>query len=142
MPCACEFYTHPHGSTPMRKRSTLILHTLEALIVLVAVYFEPGHCLRGALQGEAFFKGRSTSYWRSAIDHWLTRYQTHDDALAAVTPYEPWMGSDIRPICINSPTITDRVRRFFTKEAELDYLEHPEVLSGFPDAEPVLQELD
>jgi hypothetical protein len=35
--------------------------------VLLAVYFEPSHCVRGWLWGEAFFDGRPTSYWRKIV---------------------------------------------------------------------------
>ena len=41
--------------------------------VLLAVYFEPTHCVRGWLWGEAFFDGRPTSYWRLAIRHDLNQ---------------------------------------------------------------------
>jgi hypothetical protein len=52
----------------LRKRRTWLL--LIALIgVALAVYFEPSHCVRGWLWGEAFFDGRPTSYWRQVVRH-------------------------------------------------------------------------
>src|SRR5205814_525263 len=52
---------------PMRRRRTYAL--LFALIgVAAAGYFEPTHCVRGWLWGEAFFDGRPTSYWRGVIE--------------------------------------------------------------------------
>ena len=48
-----------------RRRTWILLLALTG--VLLAVYFEPTHCVRGWLWGEAFFDGRPTSYWRSVI---------------------------------------------------------------------------
>ena len=46
---------------------------LAALIgVALAVYFEPTHCVRGWLWGEAFYQGRPTSYWRGVVEHDLS----------------------------------------------------------------------
>ena len=43
---------------------------LFALVgVALAIYFEPTHCVRGWLQGEALFEGRPTSYWREVVIH-------------------------------------------------------------------------
>jgi hypothetical protein len=53
----------------MRRRMRILLVILAATIVLVAVYFEPSHCVRGWLWGEAFFEGRPTSYWRALIEN-------------------------------------------------------------------------
>src|SRR5208283_3169558 len=42
---------------------------LVALIgVALVVYFEPSHCVRGWLWGEAFFDGRPTSFWRGVVE--------------------------------------------------------------------------
>jgi hypothetical protein len=39
---------------------------------LIAAYFEPSHCVRGWLWGEAFFDGRPTSFWRGVVVHDIT----------------------------------------------------------------------
>jgi hypothetical protein len=38
--------------------------------VALAAYFEPTHCVRGWLRGEAFYQGRPTSYWAEEIQRW------------------------------------------------------------------------
>jgi hypothetical protein len=43
---------------------------LEATLVLAAVYFEPTYSVRGHLHGEAFFDGKSTSWWRHELERW------------------------------------------------------------------------
>lgn len=35
--------------------------------LLVLAYFEPTHCVRGWLHGEAFYDGRPTSFWRKVV---------------------------------------------------------------------------
>jgi hypothetical protein len=54
----------------MKTRTLVLLAFAEALCVLAAVYFEPTCCVRGRLHGEAFFDGKSTSWWRRELDHW------------------------------------------------------------------------
>ena len=54
----------------MKKWPHLLIAAAEALLVLTAVYFEPTHCVRGWLWGEAFFEGRPTSYWADEIERW------------------------------------------------------------------------
>lgn len=51
-----------------RRRTWLLLLALSC--VALTTYFEPTHCVRGWLWGEAFFDGRPTSYWRSELDRW------------------------------------------------------------------------
>jgi hypothetical protein len=48
-----------------RRRTWILLVALTS--VALAVYFEPSHCVRGWLWGEAFFDGRPTSYWRMVV---------------------------------------------------------------------------
>ena len=48
-----------------RRRTWLVLAALSC--VALAGYFEPTHCVRGWLWGEAFFDGRPTSYWRGVV---------------------------------------------------------------------------
>jgi hypothetical protein len=51
----------------MCKRRWPWLLLVALLGVALAVYFEPSHCVRGWLRGEAFYDGRPTSYWRGVI---------------------------------------------------------------------------
>ena len=61
-----------------RRRTWLLL--LGLIGVALAVYFEPSHCVRGWLWGEAFFEGRPTSYWRQEIDRWIARHPSREEA--------------------------------------------------------------
>jgi hypothetical protein len=54
----------------MRKRLRISVCVLAALAVALAIYFEPTHCVRGWLWGDAFFQGRPTSWWRAELDWW------------------------------------------------------------------------
>jgi hypothetical protein len=47
----------------------ILLAFFGAAVVLLALYFEPSHCVRGWLGSEAFFDGRPTSYWRTHVVH-------------------------------------------------------------------------
>jgi hypothetical protein len=74
---------------------------LAALIgVALAVYFEPSHCVRGWLWGEAFFEGRPTSYWRGVLDHDL---QDDPDIILGNKPPPPptwfqgWVNTVVAP---------------------------------------------
>jgi hypothetical protein len=49
-----------------RPRTWLLLAALIG--IALAVYFEPSHCVRGWLWGEAFYDGRPTSWWRGVIE--------------------------------------------------------------------------
>ena len=49
-----------------KRRRTWIL-TIALAGTALAVYFEPSHCVRGWLWGEAFYDGRPTSYWRGLV---------------------------------------------------------------------------
>jgi hypothetical protein len=51
-----------------RRRTWLLLLTLIG--VALALYFEPTHCVRGWLWGEAFYDGRPTSWWREELECW------------------------------------------------------------------------
>ncbi len=54
--------------------------SIALLGVALAVYFEPTHCVRGWLWGEAFFDGRPTSYWRDRSDEWLEHFHSPEHA--------------------------------------------------------------
>jgi hypothetical protein len=52
----------------MSKRCRTWLLLIALTSVALVVYFEPSHCVRGWLWGEAFFDGRPTSYWRVVVE--------------------------------------------------------------------------
>src|SRR5262245_44476711 len=54
----------------MNRGCCVVISTLEALALLLAVYFEPSHGVRGTLWGEAFFEGKPTSWWRRELADW------------------------------------------------------------------------
>src|SRR5262245_43881198 len=43
---------------------------VEATFLLVVIYFEPTHDVRGVLWREAFFNGKPTSWWRTELELW------------------------------------------------------------------------
>ncbi len=51
----------------MWKRWRIWFAFLALIGVALTAYFEPSHCVRGWLWGEAFFDGRPTSYWRGIV---------------------------------------------------------------------------
>lgn len=51
----------------MWKRHRRWLISIALFGAALAVYFEPTHCVRGWLWGEAFFDGRPSSYWRKVV---------------------------------------------------------------------------
>lgn len=55
-----------------RRRISLLIVVVVG--VALAVYFEPSHCVRGWLWGEAFYDGRPTSYWGAELEHWHVDY--------------------------------------------------------------------
>ena len=50
-----------------RRRTWLLMLAMTG--VALAVYFEPSHCVRGWLWGEAFYDGWPTSSWRRVVEH-------------------------------------------------------------------------
>ena len=60
-------------------RRTLIAAALIG-VGLAILYEYSTHVGRGWLNGEAFFQGRPTSYWRSSINGWVERFDTPHDA--------------------------------------------------------------
>src|SRR5262245_25473517 len=58
------------GTNEMKRRLRLAIAALEAVLLLVDVYCEPTHAVRGILWGEAFFEGKPTSYWRADLERW------------------------------------------------------------------------
>ncbi len=104
----------------LRRRRTWFL--LIALIgVALAVYFEPSHCVRGWLRGEAFYDGRPTSYWAAEIEQWDYSASGESNAMT-----ETWS---------RRPPWPRWLERFLPKA------EWPRLLDGDADALQVLQEL-
>jgi hypothetical protein len=54
----------------MKKKLPLMVGLLEGSLVLLAIYFEPTHVVRGTVWGQAFFDARPTSWWREELSHW------------------------------------------------------------------------
>ncbi len=136
------------------RRTWLLLAALVG--TALAVYFEPSHCVRVWLLGEAFYDGRPTSYWRTRCDEWLERFGD-EESLKAVTwllpfelPQEPGMrrfGVEEEynfPSSVSLPTETfwKRCRDFTRTKEELDreraYTFAPQILWATPDTVPVL----
>jgi hypothetical protein len=120
----------------VKRRLVLFLGAFEALLVLVAVYFEPGYGVRGLLWGEAFFEGRSTSYWNHELEHW--QVFSIDWGFLVDPPQELTLRSFQR-----EPSTLDRWRaRYFpNKVAVYASYSGPRILRGGEAARPVLEEL-
>jgi hypothetical protein len=54
----------------MTRRLYSLIAVIEVLLFLAAVYCEPTFTVRGKVHGEAFFEGKSTSWWRRELEHW------------------------------------------------------------------------
>lgn len=54
----------------MKPRTLIVLGVIEMSLLLTAIYFDPSYSVRGRLHGEAFFEGKSTSWWRQELDRW------------------------------------------------------------------------
>jgi hypothetical protein len=140
-----------------RRRICLLLAALMG--IALAVYFEPSHCVRGWLWGEAFFDGRPTSYWRARCDEWLERFDD-EESLKAETwllPFEVPQAPGMRrfgveeeynfPSTVSLPmeTFWKRCRDFLRTKEELDrersYMFAPQILWATSDTVPVLEEL-
>ena len=75
----------------MKPRMLILTGILEAALLLAAVYFEPTYSVRGHLHGEAFFEGKSTSWWRHELEHWDVRFvhaRWHSGMMKK--PQQPW----------------------------------------------------
>ena len=120
----------------------LTLTAAEALALMLCVYFEPSHCVRGWLLGEACFEGRPTSYWRGRIEVWANLFESEEFAVAEI--YGPdSRDADAFYIRIRYRSPKERfLDRFRTRNAiDSDY-HRPTILNAEPDAEAVLKELE
>lgn len=117
----------------MRKWPRLLPLVLEASIVLVAVYCEPTCCVRGTLDGEAFFDGRPTSWWRAELTQWQSSH--YGECVVFVTAHR-------------RPTRWEEWSERWLPKRETDLDESirnsilgPTLVRGDPAALPVLQQL-
>jgi hypothetical protein len=130
------------------------------MLLMLAAYFEPTHCVRGWLWGKAFFDGRPTSYWRIRCDEWTARCGDVDSftqetwLLNFEIPGHPGMRRFGVPddlelkgssLMLPRETFWKRFREAFQTQEELDrekeYNFAPKILWATPDSEPVLLEL-
>lgn len=106
----------------MRKRWTL--PAAGALVgIALAVYFEPTHCVRGWLWGEAFFHGRPTSYWAEEIEQ-----REYTETIQFGSPWEVYR---------RRPRWPEWAWRFFPEQQA----QWPGLLDGDAEGLAVLQEL-
>jgi hypothetical protein len=110
----------------MTTRTLILCAATEALALLAAVYFEPSCAVRGHLHGEAFFDGRSTSWWRRELGHWEVQHWGWGNPgyfyFRKPTRFEDWL----EPLTgKNANPLGDR----------------PRLLSGNAEAVPVLRAL-
>jgi hypothetical protein len=91
--------------------------------VALAVYFEPSHCVRGWIWGEAFFGGRPTSWWRGVVERDLR-----------TEPPAWWMRGPVRA---PDPTMWEWCKGWATERHYVSSF----ALFNSSDAEPVLQQL-
>jgi hypothetical protein len=108
----------------MWKRRRIWFALIALAGVALAVYFEPTHCVRGWLRGEAFFDGRPTSYWAEELERWQVDYGGCEAGgcsahYARRSVFPPW------------------IERILPKRES----EWPALLDGDPEAMPVLEEL-
>jgi hypothetical protein len=124
----------------MKKRNLLLIGAVEAIMLLVGVYFEPTFCVRGHLHGEAFFDGKPTSYWRSELERWDL-----SGSLVYVLDDEPAMTPPTThriPMYSWQPSWFEQMQeRWLGQKSEKRDWTQPELLRGDVDAEPVLREL-
>lgn len=132
----------------MHRHRLILLACIEALIVLVVIYFEPTYGVRGKLWGEAFYDGRPTSYWRCELGRWqaiqmkFPRFTGMNDTLVGESNFysfsrEPgWLESQLDARFPKSPkhlTIESLIRDLIQSEG-------PKILWDEA-ASPVLHEL-
>jgi hypothetical protein len=120
----------------MTKRTRAVLWLLEAAFVLTAVYFEPTLTVRGKLHGEAFFDGKSTSWWRRELENWdMLEFKSGRGPMRAYT----WTSSYL---FVRSPTWFEQCASdWFGLDTDTNVPTPPKLLRGDPMAAPVLEAL-
>lgn len=123
-----------------RFRNGLIAASVITL-ASAGLYEYTTHVGRGWLCGEAFYEGRPTSYWRSEIRDWADRFNSPEEAVE----YSRFRLSAFLTARPNAPrpTFTTRLREWAGGFIEMPNDNGaPAVLDGYPDADPVLRELE
>ncbi len=120
----------------MKKWLRRTLMALALLGVALAVYFEPSHCVRGWLWGEAVFDGRPTSWWRAEL-------QCYDSTICQVWPLTqpPPPEQMVRIFYRREPGPLALLREWWTGNKIVRPVATPPLLNGDPLAIPVLNEL-
>lgn len=132
----------------------MIAAALVAL-TLGVLYEMATHVGRGWIQGDAWYEGRPTSYWRARCDEWLLRFDTPEEAVRWHPPNIslPILDGDRPPDTGGKPLNYQWIRprpdnvltrifdRFQSAEVRMQEDWPPRVLFGFPGAELVLEEL-
>jgi hypothetical protein len=105
-----------------------------AAVLLVAIYFEPTHCVRGWLWGESFFEGRPTSWWRCELHQYETQIQ---EGALLIEPAQPFQFR----VYSRKLSYTQQIREWWTGLRIGPDVATPALLTGNPQAIPVLEEL-
>src|SRR5438309_2067627 len=91
----------------------LLLLTLGGAVV-AGLYESATHVGRGWLNGEAFFEGRPTSYWRGRLDEWLDRFDSPENAERDLGAHFGFLDGDTIAIRMPAPrTWWNRPRAWF-----------------------------
>jgi hypothetical protein len=130
----------------------ILIVSVEAMLMLMAVYFEPTFTVCGVVEGEAFFEGRSATYWRHELEHWEV------ESLGVWVDYFGRAPGDSPPPVQTYHMFTRRTSRWdewWTRWGpqqqpagtvkisyfSLDDTSGPKILQGNPESAPVLREL-
>jgi hypothetical protein len=127
----------------MHKRCKFWIPLLLVATAGLGLVFElESHLLRGWLNGEAFYDGRPTSYWRAAVENWVNRFPEPGDAEDFMRAHS--MDGILSSIFYHSPrpTLWGRFKSWMGVPARIPDDAPPAVLVGGDEAEPVLRELE
>lgn len=118
----------------MRTTLRLLIHAVEAAIVLAVVYYEPSYNVRGIVHREAYFDGKPTSYWRDELERWDVR-KANSESGFAFRRSESWFERNC-PLWIRQRPPTLGHNELFVNAAF-----GPSILRRNPEARPVLEVL-
>jgi hypothetical protein len=127
----------------MKNRSLLLIGAVEAIMLLLGVYFEPTCCVRGRLHGEALFDGKPTSWWRQELGRWQTNGMVIE---YAETAGEESTVSWTTPGFSRTATWCEKIQERLRPRQEPVFLDQlffdsPKLLQGDEAGVPVLREL-
>jgi hypothetical protein len=114
----------------MTNRRLLRWSLILLILAAFAVWLEPTRVVWGWLRGEAFYQGRSTSYWALQIEPW-------DSYCCVGGSGGLWSWTWIYQYAPK----TDAAHRWFSRYVNLPEPAWPAVLDGDPEAASVLHEL-